>query len=225
MTRVLATLVVVQAVPTVLWVGGRFLPLVNAETLAPVMVPAVTPPRAILAAPCEAKPVSQPATLSKAGAAASVPAAPIKAAAPAAAAMLAGHLAVSAPVAMRVFEHGRLIGTTEADTMMMPAGAHDLEFVNDAVGYRVRRAVSIPAGQTVKLSLEAPLGSLNVNAVPWAEVWIDNERIGETPIGNLRTHIGTRQVVFRHPELGERRTTVLVTLTSPARVSMDLRNK
>jgi hypothetical protein len=64
-----------------------------------------------------------------------------------------------------------------------------------------------------------------VNALPWAEVWLDNRRIGETPIGNLQTGIGVHEVLFRHPELGERKTTVLVTLKGPARVSMDLREK
>jgi hypothetical protein len=139
--------------------------------------------------------------------------------------MLAGLIAVTAPVPLRVYERGRLVGTTEAETLMLAAGSHDLEFVNENVGYRVRRAVTVRAGVTSPIQLEAPKGTLHVNAIPWAEVWIDNERIGETPIGNLQTRIGTRQVVFRHPELGERRATVLVTLTTPARISMDLRNK
>ena len=66
---------------------------------------------------------------------------------------------------------------------------------------------------------------LHINAVPWAEVWIDGERIGETPIGNLPARIGTREIVFRHPDLGERRATALVTLKEPVRISMDLRKK
>jgi hypothetical protein len=139
--------------------------------------------------------------------------------------VLVGNLAVDVPIEMRVLERGRVIGTTAAATTMLAAGSHDLEFVNDAIGYRVRRAVVVQAGHTAKLRLEPPMGTLHVNAVPWAEVWIDNERIGETPIGNLPARVGTREIVFRHPELGERRTTVLVTLTGPARVSMDLRKR
>jgi hypothetical protein len=61
--------------------------------------------------------------------------------------------------------------------------------------------------------------------VPWAEVWIDGERVGDTPIGNLQAKIGTREIVFKHPELGERRTTATVTLKEPVRISMDLRKK
>jgi hypothetical protein len=37
--------------------------------------------------------------------------------------------------------------------------------------------------------------------------------------------IGSRELIFRHPDLGERRATVLVTLKEPARISMDLRKK
>ena len=126
---------------------------------------------------------------------------------------------------MKIYERGRLLGTTEAASTMVGAGVHDLEFVNESVGFRVRRMVSVQAGQTTSIRLDAPAGTLNVNAVPWAEVWIDNERVGETPIGNLRTTIGQHEVTFRHPEFGERRTTVLVTLTGPARISMDMRSK
>jgi serine/threonine-protein kinase len=70
-----------------------------------------------------------------------------------------------------------------------------------------------------------PKGSLAVNALPWAEVSIDGERVGETPIGGISVPIGTHDVIFRHPELGERRTTATVTTGAAARVSMDMRAK
>ena len=79
------------------------------------------------------------------------------------------------------------------------------------------------AGRRATLRIDPPTGTLHINALPWAEVWIDNQRVGETPIGNMQVPIGTRELVFRHPELGERRTRVLVTLKEPARVSLDLR--
>jgi hypothetical protein len=138
---------------------------------------------------------------------------------------LAGRLSVTAPVPMRVYEKGRLVGTTETDSTMLPQGTHELEFVNEAVGFRARRTVTIKPGATSSLKLDAPPGTIHINAVPWAEVWIDGERIGETPIGNLQTKIGSREIVFRHPDLGERRTTATVTLKEPVRISMDLRKK
>jgi hypothetical protein len=235
--RVLATLVVLESVPTILWIGGHFQRLMAAEGLPPVTPPvaaeglppvttAVAYALPVTAIPCEPTAMTPPPPLSN-----GADAAPVTSRATAVnavatpAAMVAGHLSVSAPVAMRVYERGRLVATTEIDSIMLSAGSHELEFVNDTVGYRVARAVRIHPNQTTALRLVPPMGRLNINAVPWAEVWIDNERVGETPLGNLPTRIGSRQITFRHPELGERRTTVLVTLASPARVGIDMRAK
>jgi hypothetical protein len=66
---------------------------------------------------------------------------------------------------------------------------------------------------------------LSLNATPWAEVWIDGERVGDTPIGNLTRRIGSHEVLFRHPELGERRETVVIAVGKPARIGVDLRKK
>jgi hypothetical protein len=73
--------------------------------------------------------------------------------------------------------------------------------------------------------VELPYGSLSINAQPWAEVWIGSERIGETPIANLSRRVGSYDITFRHPELGERRETVLVTLRQPSRLGVDMRAK
>jgi hypothetical protein len=220
-TQVLVAIVILQAVPTTLWVIDRVQSRVTAETFSAASAAPFTTATVLLPGSCEAKPTVQSALAAPAptngAAAASLDAGRAR--------LVAGHLAVSSPVVMRVFESGRLIGTTEVDSTLLPAGRHDLELVNEAVGYRARRTVVVSPGETTNLRLEPPLGTLNINATPWAEVWIDDERIGETPIGNLQTRIGTRQVTFRHPELGERRATVLVTLTGPARLSMDLRKK
>jgi hypothetical protein len=219
LTTVLVVAVVLEAVPAALWISSRFQSLARPAVAAPASpvflasvagAPPCEPP-AMAFADAPVAPVQPPRR-----------AAPVPAVAPQA---LAGMVAVSAPVPMRVYEEGRLIGTSEAETIMLPVGNHDLEFVNDSVGYRARRSVQVQAGRIASVALEAPMGTVHINAVPWAEVWIDNQRVGETPIGNLRTRIGNHQVVFRHPQLGERRTTVLVTLTAPARISMDLRSK
>jgi hypothetical protein len=68
-----------------------------------------------------------------------------------------------------------------------------------------------------------PKGTIAINALPWAEVWMDGNRIGETPIGNFAVPAGSHDVVFRHPEFGEQRETVLVTLKNPVRLSVDMR--
>jgi hypothetical protein len=83
----------------------------------------------------------------------------------------------------------------------------------------------VTAGKMTATKIDLPNGSLSINAQPWAEVWVDGERVGETPIGNLTRRVGTHEVIFRHPDLGERRETVLVAVGKPARIGVDLRKK
>ncbi len=83
--------------------------------------------------------------------------------------------------------------------------------------------MTIDPGESTTLSLELPEAPLAINAQPWADVWVDGEHVGETPIGNLTRPIGQYDIVFRHPNLGERRVPVLVTLKEATRVSVDLR--
>jgi PEGA domain len=140
-------------------------------------------------------------------------------------AVSAGWISVSAPVGLQLREGGKVIGTSESDRLMLTAGDHDIEFANDALGFSARRTVHVTAGRTSATKVDLPSGVLSINAQPWAEVWIDGERVGETPIGNLKRLIGTHEVVFRHPDLGERRETVVIAVGKPARIGVDLRKK
>jgi serine/threonine protein kinase len=136
---------------------------------------------------------------------------------------VSGWIAVSAPLDVQIFEDGRPIGTNLSDRIMVSAGQHEIEIVNEAVGLRMTRTVQVTAGRVASVKLEIPKGTISVNAQPWADVWIDGERIGETPIGNLSLAIGTHSVLFRHPELGEQHHSALVTLKGPTRLSVDMR--
>lgn len=136
-----------------------------------------------------------------------------------------GWIAVQTPVAVQIFENGRLLGTSATDQIMVSAGRHDIDFVNDTLGFRLSRTVQVAPGKVASVAVDLPSGTLALNAVPWAEVWIDGEKKGDTPIGNLSLTIGSHDVVFRHPELGEQHHTVVVTLKGAGRLSVDLRKK
>ena len=135
----------------------------------------------------------------------------------------AGWISVSAPKTVQLFEDGRLLGSSDSDRLMVPAGAHQLDFVNDALGYRSTRSVQVSAGKVSAIKIEFPKGMIALNAVPWADVWIDGEKVGETPIGNLPLTVGTHEIIFRHPDLGEQRQLATVTLAAPTRLSVDMR--
>ena len=102
---------------------------------------------------------------------------------------------------------------------MTTAGTRQLEFVNAALGYRARQTVTIQAGVITTFSLPVPMGRINVNAQPWAQVLIDDSLIGETPLANVPVPLGQHQVTFRHPQLGEHREAVTVRADTVARVS------
>lgn len=136
---------------------------------------------------------------------------------------VSGWFSVKAPFRLQILEGGQLLGTTDADRLMLAAGRHELELVNESLGYRVTRVVQVPAGKTASLTLDLPRGVVSLNATPWAEVWIDGQRAGETPIGNLSVPIGPHEIVFRHPQLGEKRHAVSVTLGAPVRLSVDMK--
>jgi PEGA domain-containing protein len=138
---------------------------------------------------------------------------------------VSGWIALSAPADVQLFENKRLIGTSQSDRLMVSAGRHEIEIVNDALGYRSVRTVQVAAGKVSPVKVDFPKGAIALNATPWAEVWVDGDKIGETPIGNLQLTIGTHDILFRHPDLGEQRHKATVSLTAPARLSVDMRKK
>jgi len=134
-----------------------------------------------------------------------------------------GWVLVAAPYEMQVLENGTLVGKSTSGRLALPPGPHTLEIVNETLAFRTTRRVDVPLNGVRRVAIELPLGSISVNAVPWAEVWIDGERVGETPIGNLPIRIGPHEVVFKHPEYGEQRHAVSVSLAGPARLSVNMK--
>ena len=134
----------------------------------------------------------------------------------------AGWVTFKTPIELQIFEAKKLIGTTAAERVMLPAGKHELELVNTDLEFRKSVTVQVGAGTTATPALELPNGSLSLNALPWADVTIDGRPLGTTPLGNVSVPIGTYEIVWRHPQLGERRRTVKVPATTPVRVGMDL---
>ena len=137
----------------------------------------------------------------------------------AAARQRSGGVTFVAPITLSVLEGDRVLGSTADGTIVASAGSHTLDLVNAALGYRVRQVVTIRSGSIARVNITPPMGRISVNAQPWAEVLIDDQPIGQTPLANVQTPIGEHQVTFRHPQFGERRERVTVRADAPARVS------
>jgi len=140
---------------------------------------------------------------------------------PKASSLEVGWLAIAAAFEVTVLERTDVVGTSASSKIMIPAGRHELDLVNESLGYRDHRRLEIGSGKTASIRVDAR-APLSANARPWADVVIDGTPVGQTPIANVLLPLGTHLVVFRHPELGERRQNVVVTARGPNRVAVDL---
>ena len=164
------------------------------------------------------------ATTTAVGSAASLPNDARNAAALAAAAQRqrSGGLRLTAPIELQVLEGERVLGSSVDGPIVASAGVHQLDFINTAIAYRSRQTVTIKAGEIIPLKVQPPDGRVSINAQPWAQVWIDGNLVGETPLANLTVAAGEHEIIFRHPQLGERRETTIVKSGVQTRVSATL---
>jgi hypothetical protein len=134
-----------------------------------------------------------------------------------------GRVLIDAPIPLAIYENGTLIGNSAGQALSLPPGDHLLEVADDTLGFRETRPVRVIADAVTPLAIEVPSAPVTIDAQPWAQVWVDGTPVGTTPMQALTWPIGRRQVRLRHPDLGERVVTVLVTLDGTARVNVDLR--
>ena len=134
----------------------------------------------------------------------------------------AGWFAVDSPVELRILENGQVLGLSGGAPLMLSSGRHQLELVNDSIEMHLTRTLSVDPGKSTRLSVPVPNGTIAVNASPWAEVFLDGKSIGTTPLGSISVSVGSHELVARHPQLGEKRRSIIVGAQTPLRVSMDL---
>jgi hypothetical protein len=142
--------------------------------------------------------------------------------APVATGVSGGYVTIQAPFPMVVLENGEVVGTSDAARILMPIGRHDLELRATRFGFQMTTTVEVAAGRTSVVPVAVPNGRLSINASPWAEVWLDGQPVGQTPVANLSVPVGQHQIVWRHPQLGERRESVDVTAEAPSRLGIDM---
>jgi hypothetical protein len=133
-----------------------------------------------------------------------------------------GGLRLASPIELQVLEGERVLGSSADGPIVASAGVHQLDFVNTAIGFRSRQTVTIKAGEIIPMKVQPPDGRVSINALPWAQVWIDGNLVGETPLANLTVAPGEHEITFRHPQLGERRETAIVKSGVQTRVSATL---
>lgn len=134
--------------------------------------------------------------------------------------VFSGWVSVIAPFVLDIAEEGRHIGTTEQNRIMLPPGRHTLTFSHKEFGYSSTHDVDVEPGGVRTVTVN-PKGTAAINATPWAEVWLDGTKLGETPLASTPVPLGTHEFVFKHPELGERRVTATIRGSGTSTVSAD----
>ena len=134
-----------------------------------------------------------------------------------------GTIRISSPIPLRVLEGSRALGSVPGADLTLDAGRHEIELVNEALGYRSRQALDVEPGQAVTIHLAPPNGFVTIDASPWAEVTLDGKRIGRTPLGPLPLALGDHVITFTHPTGGSDRQRVTVKSEESLRVVGKLR--
>jgi hypothetical protein len=135
--------------------------------------------------------------------------------------IFSGLIAVFAPVELEIYNRKRRIGTTDSERIILPAGRHELELVNTRIGFREIRSVEVEPGKTAAVNVLSTEGAIRINAPAGAEVFIDGNRLGEAPLGEQKAVIGTREILVKHPQLGDRKVTATVTSGAPVEVTVE----
>jgi len=190
----------------------------------PVTVPVSPGPHTVLVT--DGTTISRSTVTAVAGATATLMASFAPAPAMAPTALAAGWVSIHSPLDLQIHEGNALLGATSADRLMMPSGRHVLDLSNADAAFQTTLTVVVDAGKTVTSTVAIPNGSLSLNALPWANVTIDGQALpGTTPFANLQYRLGPHEIVWSHPQLGERRQTVVVNAKTPVRLVVDLRVK
>ena len=135
-------------------------------------------------------------------------------------AIYSGWLQVSSPIEIAITEGTRAIHLDERNQVLLPPGVHELRFESRALGYRDTRRVEVKPGAITPVSIVPAMSALTVTATLPAEVLVDGERVGETPLTSRPVNLGTRDVVVRSASGAERRFSITVTV-NPVRIDVD----
>ena len=95
-----------------------------------------------------------------------------------------------------------------------------MQFENRPLGYRESRQIVITPGATTAISIVPPTSTLTVTATLPAEVFIDGERAGETPLVGYRVNLGTREISVRN-QIGVERRFMMTVGIPPRRIDVD----
>lgn len=111
-----------------------------------------------------------------------------------------------------------------AESLVLLAGTHDVRLRNpDFPDYTVE--VDIGPGEHTELraSFWEIVGKLDLKVMPWAEVYLDDRYVGDTPLDNsLVISPGDHKITLKHPVLGDWKDTIHISAGESLKRSYNL---
>ena len=135
-------------------------------------------------------------------------------------AIYSGWLHISSPIELQITDNDRGVRLDDRNQALLSAGEHVLTLSNKALGFTETRNVNVTPGGTASISIEPPPAMLTVTSSEPAQVSIDGEMVGEAPLTDHPTRIGTRDVQVRSASGATRFSTITLTM-SGARLEID----
>jgi hypothetical protein len=134
--------------------------------------------------------------------------------------IFSGWLHVSAPFEVQYSEGGRGIVFDEHNQALLSPGPHDIRVDNRELAYHSVLHVEVEPGKVASISVVPAPSTLSVTASLPAEVLVDGQKVGDTPLTNFPVNLGTRDIVVKSASGVTRRFTTTVT-SAPVRLDVD----
>ncbi len=134
--------------------------------------------------------------------------------------IVSGFLAVFSRIPLDILVAGRRIGATGDGEILLPPGHYEVSFVNERFNYYGGASLDVRPGQVTSHTVSLPMGVLRVATVEGAEIWVEGQLAGEAPLPEILVPIGTREVIVRTRDRGERREAIEIRQGAPTQVTI-----
>jgi hypothetical protein len=117
-------------------------------------------------------------------------------------------LAIDSAEAADVLVDGKRVGAAPVKLKVSP-GSHTVQLASASFGRAPLTKLNARAGESTAYREPFVLGRLNVSVKPWADVYLDGAKIGQTPLAGRPAAAGSHQLRLVAPS-GEKTLEVLV---------------
>jgi hypothetical protein len=135
-------------------------------------------------------------------------------------AVTGGFLLQTDPPGVEVFSNGQRVGVTPYAMNGLPPGPQTYRLKTPASEGSVTVTVEAGLTKTNSVSLSPRTGTLSLSSdPPGAEVWVDGQPKGPTPLNNLTVEAGQKQLMFKYPGLAATQASCTVSADTPGEYS------